>query len=584
MRHTLLKDIFLFCILSVVTFFAVVFAYPSADSNLHLEILVSTAFICAVMFAANHWPAVAGILWLEIAIWVAMLFFLGGAVGIYITKELGEIDHTAGLLEFAMIVFAIMNVLISSIWVLRCLPRSRYSHFYVYSILLFSLIWGSVYIYGVIAINVLESHQVTRIAAAAFTSALLAYVVGWLLETAIADILDYTVDLRSGLRYIFLLIGAGTGLLFTDVLAIVLGFSIGGAVGFIVGIRIGHRFETLGFFLGLLAGGIVGFVVMFLIQAVGVIFLAPTISLLFASIHAKEVISIGAIRERIYISCLSSLMGLYPMYYLYYNNILSSSPLLFFILIALGIAFMGNGQLHLLSTIRLVLLERQLVRKFQAPHISRILYDILMNIVVVSCIYGVNYEFVEQVNSERILLFFVSIVVAIPSFLFSEKIFLYFFNASQLEKEDWKKGHKDFLCRKHSLRAIPTRNAIIYKLYKCPISDCSREHLLTGVEQLIGIIGTTNISDDPQDDKMFVSLWDRKPMTTTYAEIDALEIHLNKTFTGEDYNQAIQSVVGKIRNGMVEEKRKNIPVRVEEQVELSEASRRLLQDTFAWSG
>ncbi|MEM7184893.1 MAG: hypothetical protein AAF518_28625 [Spirochaetota bacterium] len=62
--------------------------------------------------------------------------------------------------------------------------------------------------------------------------------------------------------------------------------------------------------------------------------------------------------------------------------------------------------------------------------------------------------------------------------------------------------------------------------------------------------------------------------------MDILEIQYSKNFTEENYNQAIQSVVGKMRNGMVEEKRKNIPVRVEEQVDLSEASRRLLQDTF----
>ena len=79
---------------------------------------------------------------------------------------------------------------------------------------------------------------------------------------------------------------------------------------------------------------------------------------------------------------------------------------------------------------------------------------------------------------------------------------------------------------------------------------------------------------------MFLSLWNQESKQSRYGEIDRLEIHYVETFTEEDYNQAIQSVVSKIHNSMPEDKRKKVQVKVESEVKLSEASRRLLQGIF----
>ncbi|MEM7184856.1 MAG: hypothetical protein AAF518_28435 [Spirochaetota bacterium] len=131
------------------------------------------------------------------------------------------------------------------------------------------------------------------------------------------------------------------------------------------------------------------------------------------------------------------------------------------------------------------------------------------------------------------------------------------------------------------MRTIPKRNALLYVSYQCPISDCGKKHILSEVKELVGTISEIyDFEGKIKNGTMFLSLWNHESEQARFAEIDALKIHYVANFQEEDYNQAIQTVVNKVCNSMAQEKIKKLKVEIVKDVSLSEASKRLLQNTF----
>ncbi|MEM7179478.1 MAG: hypothetical protein AAF518_01090 [Spirochaetota bacterium] len=237
-------------------------------------------------------------------------------------------------------------------------------------------------------------------------------------------------------------------------------------------------------------------------------------------------------------------------------------------------------QLYIILTLYFEAIDKQLLASLEPFSLSHSIFNLLVIFLSSTVLYGISYQLVRETNVEDYILFFTSFFTTFPLLLLYDRFFLAMSKASRFEKQDKQYIRETMLCKEHYLRMSKIEKVLFYSYRECPIPSCGRKHLITGVETFIGVIGNDGYFEKQEDKILILSLWDVKTKRSRSAEIDRLEVQYTEEFLEEDYNQAIQSVVSKFHNSIAEDKRKKVQVKIESKVRLSEASKRLLQDTF----
>ena len=115
---------------------------------------------------------------------------------------------------------------------------------------------------------------------------------------------------------------------------------------------------------------------------------------------------------------------------------------------------------------------------------------IVMTAPVGYYIYFFIYLYSHQWALGENLQIVISLIVTPFLFLGYSKIFSFFIQPSTWEKQDYKLKYEleTLLCSKHYVRVVRNRRGLLYSFFECPIVGCGRQHMISGVQELVGII------------------------------------------------------------------------------------------------
>ncbi|MEM7184736.1 MAG: hypothetical protein AAF518_27825, partial [Spirochaetota bacterium] len=323
--------------------------------------------------------------------------------------------------------------------------------------------------------------------------------------------------------------------------------------------------------------------------------------LLFLSIYIREK-PLESFSKNLRYAFLFLVASFEPMYYLYSSQSFKSP--IFSLLVLFSAISLIISQVFLLANLINKNTRQRILDRITPFSPSQSIYNLLVIAMTYAILFTLSYVLLQNYPSQKYIPLVISFCC---TFLFLKnynQIFLYFSQASLIEKKDIENDPNTLFCQKHFLRPIQMTNSLLYSSYECPFPGCGKKHLLAGIKEVVGFIDAPSIglnqsfldkakkfigkttpvvvkfSETLQENSMLVSLWDHKSKQSRYAEIDRLEVRYSKGLKKEDYNYAIQSVVSKICHSMDTAKREKVRVDIHKGVTLSEASKRLLKDNF----
>ncbi|MEM7180819.1 MAG: hypothetical protein AAF518_07895 [Spirochaetota bacterium] len=476
MRPILLKDIFLFSILFAITAIGVSYAYLELPKDATKYLSTVMVLLFSLIMILNYWPYIAERTVAKIGLFVFVLFLIG-IYFVFLQQAISiVVIDSKSLVWFGMYGSAAISLAIATIWGIRFVPRNLDIYLYVSVLILFSV---CIVLLPFSKIVMQNSKGLGAMAAGGVFGKSLKMLVRNYAKRFNSDDLQIIIvifglllGLSLGIRdgYEFKYTGANAGV----VLGMVFGslFLISGERG-------------LGSVVGGVLGGILGACMEMTMEALGVfpaLLLATSLCIVeMIAINWKE-LSQHTLGSKIYIfSVLVFLSCLFPIYYLSEQEELINNHLLFLVVVAV---YAVTSQLCLLPILKVKYSAKQSVESKELVSIGKIVYDLA--IATLSCIfiYLMSDSLLRATNVKYSIVFFASPVFTFLVLYMSDKIFLYFSQASQIEKQENLLNGTVF-CQTHYLRATFKRNAIFYKMYQCPIIGCSNEHLVTS-KQLIG--------------------------------------------------------------------------------------------------
>ncbi|MEM7184737.1 MAG: hypothetical protein AAF518_27830 [Spirochaetota bacterium] len=579
-KPTTIKDTSLFLLLFFLTSLLLGTAYSTITSDFLLGFSISILLIFALVFSTNRWKAskiksiVGGIS--AIVVFFSLIFVVDSIEQIF-----GKIQNREDFIFFGFSFFSSTLIMTNLIAVALFLPRYKNIYLYLFSFPLLSVFLVLLFPLGMTVSLAIDETK-------------------FLLPLFVAVYFVWSIGMQSFTKTILV------------VAALAWGIVLGGIIGSVIGVGLGPAARIIGLAVGVVLGGVIAgdmaiyhilkvmpkdlldrvgknlwgetglkiffsfFLMVFAVFTnlnAALLFLIVLV-ILFANFSKRP---IETFRKHSYYAFVFSVLAVQPCYFLYTSErfAISGFPLLIF----LSTSFLIISQLYLLSALIHKNMKKNTVEQVTAFSTAQSIYNLLVITITYSSIFILTYTLIEDFFLLQHVPLLTSVCLTFLPLKYYNQIFIYFSQASTFEKEDIQNDPKTLLCGEHFLRPIKVKSAFPYSYHQCPVPGCGRSHLLAGIQEVVGIIGT-NFTTTQKDLSLFVSLWDRDAKLSRYAEIQRLEVHFTADLQEEDYNYAIQAAVRKIYNGMEPEKRKMVPVSIEPGVILSEASKRLLEDNF----
>ncbi|MEM7183757.1 MAG: hypothetical protein AAF518_22815 [Spirochaetota bacterium] len=523
MNRIKLKDACLLAIPIVITFLTLPFLLQQMNFTAKLWFLSNSLFIFSLSFILNRSGMTLFQDSSQIKLYTICIFFFCILVEIFRSQVFHSIDTNAHFSKTGIYLFSLGYLLLYAIWVTKFLPRKKVIGTTAFLLVFLGLLipLGSIFLKVLGSIPLLNQKADTEIGAIA----------GVVLGTMTGLFLgELTNEDESG--------------------ASAFGVSVFGSM--------------LGAVVGVMCGGII----MVISRWTGFPTVLATLSSLGLGYKAQREIQTNenSLKTKLYYFAITSVVLATILYYFTFSQVISIYHIVLF-----GGLFTSISQIYLMSSIRY-----RRARKKRFPSAYNLFFTILSALAVYAFI---NYILQEKITLSNITSLYLSFALNLVLLDIFARVYLFFYRASAQEKQELDMS-KTMLCQKHYLRVVPQIETFPYAIYECPIPDCGKKHIIHGVKNLVGcIIGANNLPNWQQD-SLYLSLWNQQSKQAKYAEIDRLEIHYIAGFSEEDYNQAIQSVVGKIYNSMEPKKRKQVRVEIQAKVPLSEGSKRLLQNVF----
>ncbi|MEM7182039.1 MAG: hypothetical protein AAF518_14070 [Spirochaetota bacterium] len=595
-KVTFFKDVFLFSLLTLVTLFVIFGFYPSLPLSSRVWSLAAIVMIVAVVFSVHHWQDVSKIfIWgwdiYKLPLAFVTLFLVVANEKIFIATTKADFIVTLAAL------FSFIPLLTNLLWIVRYLPRHKNMYLEISLVAFISISLGVLLALTTKWMQILDT-TTSPVPLAGFPLIIvIAAMIGFISNQFMADVLGgfaIGLGMRKALAVDVMnrIITVGfLGAILGSVFATNTGTEIGAFAGSILGglltgsaTSLRHKFAQIAIsviFAWMISG--------ILETSAGYIGWSTTLLATLVLLTIVQIIKNkdGFPREKsiqrvYYFFGLFALAAL-PIYTIYHHW---DSRDVFFLLVIPSMLLLITAEFFLISILRTRILDRPSLQPL--PRFTK--YQFLFVLLIVTfnstIFYAFFYKIAKATQGRTLLAFSMSFIFTFPLLIIYNEFFAYISHASRVEKQDrtLDKEVATMLCQIHYHRIIKKRNALIYYSYECPAVDCKREHVLFGVNRVIGFIRDGKFTEEQKDGTLYISLWDQELRQARYAMIDQLEVCFSKEFTEDDYNLAIQSVVGKLYNSMPADKLKKIQFTVDAQVQLSEASKRLLQDFQAAAG
>ncbi|MEM7182038.1 MAG: hypothetical protein AAF518_14065 [Spirochaetota bacterium] len=630
MLPTVWKDTFLFSILTAITSMVVFSSYLSLHANSLLWLSAILLLLAFLLLYVNHRPAIAIHSRLGIGVFLFLFLSIMVVYSPFVLKFVDTQDIKGEVTNTGNLIWKISIVLTNLILVVLFLPRSKNIYPYLFLIASYSVCMGLLFFadinlkrpFHILVVTLTGGYVgMTMVKQTMFKPfepkketlfQILESVLSgelWTIACKIGFIAGFWFVLNDDIQKNHLALSSITlsSIVFAILKSLLLGLLWGilfACVGLLLGVvllslflkifqlrNLQLSFELehfvynatgLRIWLGTLIGTAVGVLLDALYNSqLGVIAITGMVLTLLLGLTISYRGQDGTILwssygRKLYYGIFFVLLVILSGYYLYYLHFITSLVLGFIASFLFNILSAIAGLFFTLSISRKKELLQRSGSNFLSVAMGKVFYNFLIGAFIVSLSFLINNVYI---HAKDINVSFFSCIVTFPILAITDQIFEFFSKASQMERAEMATS-VTMLCMQHYLRPVPgKKNALIYRRYECSIADCRHENTISGVERLVGIISNFDFPLNTNN-IVYLLLWDQTTKQARYADIDCLEIYYEETFTEEDYNHAIQSVVGKLCNHMVVEKLNKVQVTVDPRVQLSEASKRLLQDTF----